>query len=264
AVSVVAAQRLHPESVATMVLARRGIRLPSGLTQNPMDAVRVAEAMTRDFSTVQPDLSLRDLAARFSRTGYHGFPVVDRQGRLAGIVTLSDLENAVLQGTPSTDTTLRVADIMTTDLIAAHPDETLHQVLSRAGAAHVGRIPVVERGGPRRLVGVLRRTDIISAYAQALPRMPLPAGLGELRIGSLASTRLLEIELAPASELAGRRVRDLRLPPDTVLVAIRRNQQILIPRGDTVLAAGDIVAAITFPQHEATLRRYLAGDLLGR
>ncbi|MBI4505876.1 MAG: chloride channel protein, partial [Chloroflexi bacterium] len=142
AVSVVAAQRLHPESVATMVLARRGIRLPSGLTQNPMDAVRVAEAMTRDFSTVPPDLPLSELATRFSRTGYHGFPVVDRQGRLAGIVTLSDLENAVLQGTPSTDATVRVADIMTTDLIAAYPDETLHQVLSRAGAAHVGRIPV--------------------------------------------------------------------------------------------------------------------------
>ncbi|MBI2322167.1 MAG: chloride channel protein, partial [Chloroflexi bacterium] len=166
AVSVVAAQRLHPESVATMVLARRGIRLPSGLTQNPMDAVRVEEAMTRDFSTVPPDLPLSELATRFSRTGYHGFPVVDRQGRLAGIVTLSDLENAVLQGTPSTDATVRVADIMTTDLIAAYPDETLHQVLSRAGAAHVGRIPVIERGGPRRLVGVLRRTDIISAPAR--------------------------------------------------------------------------------------------------
>ena len=61
----------------------------------------------------------------------------------------------------------------------------------------------------------------------------------ELPEESLVCNR--EVEIPPESSIDGKRIRDLSLPEDCVLVKIIRNRQIILPRGDTVLYSGDIV-----------------------
>ena len=61
----------------------------------------------------------------------------------------------------------------------------------------------------------------------------------ELPEESLVSNR--EVEIPPESSVDGKRIRDLSLPEDCVLVKIIRNRQIILPRGDTILYSGDIV-----------------------
>lgn len=254
-VSVLISHRLNPESIYTTKLIRRGIDIRARRAPNPMDVVTVGTAMTSDFETLPRSMSLRELASKFNQTGHHGFPVVDERGMLFGIVTLTDLENALLEDDVEK---LTVGDIATTDLVVAYPDQTLHQALGQLGIRNVGRIPVVERRRPRKLVGILRRADVIAAYARAAGKASsFSSNLGHMRVGSLTGTTFVEIELSPKSGLSEKRVRDLTLPKDSVLVTIRRDGRIIIPRGNTVVRSGDVLLALTTTESEAALRAYL-------
>ena len=166
-VGTLVAYRLSPESIYTLKLRRRGISLRAREEVDLLERVTVAEVMTRDFPTVSPEMTLDELAERFTKSKHHGFPVVDGQGNLRGMVTLVDLESRM-----GTGEGLTVADIATTNLITAYPDESLHDVVHRLGAREVGRVPVVDRRNPTRLLGVLRRYDILKAYVKAISKLP--------------------------------------------------------------------------------------------
>jgi CBS domain-containing protein len=53
-----------------------------------------------------------------------------------------------------------------THLISVYPDHTLNWVMQQLGAHEVSLVPVVTRGDPERLVGVLTMADIVRAYAR--------------------------------------------------------------------------------------------------
>jgi CIC family chloride channel protein len=169
-ISTVVARSLSRGTIYTLKLMRRGIDIRQLEQTSPMREVTVAEAMTRDFPSVSPTMSVNELITRLSKSGHHGFPIIDKDGDFKGMVTLSDVEAAMSKGDNPTD--LTVTDIAPKSVIVAYPDQYLHDVLVKFGAQEVGRIPVVDRSNPKRLLGCLRRHDIIRAYAKAVTRKP--------------------------------------------------------------------------------------------
>jgi uncharacterized 2Fe-2S/4Fe-4S cluster protein (DUF4445 family) len=129
--------------------------------EDVMKAIKVVEVMTADFPTVSSAMSLEEFRERLRDTGHHGFPVLDEKGRLYGSATVADLEESVQSG----KTDLKVGDIATKKLFVVYPDQTLYEVL-RATSKDYGRIPVVERHDRTRLIGVLRRHDMMKAYRE--------------------------------------------------------------------------------------------------
>ena len=71
--------------------------------------------------------------------------------------------------------------------------------------------------------------------------------------------RLVEVTLAEGSPAAGSLVSELRLPRDSTLVAIIRDEHVVVPRGDTPLEGADEVLALVTPDSEAEVRRILVG-----
>jgi len=71
--------------------------------------------------------------------------------------------------------------------------------------------------------------------------------------------RLVEVTLADRSPAAGVLVAELGLPRDSTLVAIIRDEHVVVPRGDTPLEAGDEVLALVTPDSEADVRAVLVG-----
>jgi len=163
--STVVSQSLSRESIYTTKLVRAGIEVHRLEQTSPMREVTVAEAMTKKFSPVPPAMAVTDLIAKLRSSGHHGFPVVGEDGKFCGMVTLSDVERVMSASSPEG---LTVGDICSESVITAYPDEYLHDVLVRLGAREVGRIPVVARENHKQLVGILRRHDIIRAYAKAV------------------------------------------------------------------------------------------------
>jgi len=163
--STIVARSLSRESIYTQKLVRRGIDIRRLEQTSPMRTITVAKAMTRNFPSVLPTMSVCNLLTRLSKSGHHGFPVVDEDGDFCGMVTLPDVEAAMAKAHPKE---LTVADIVPKSVITAYPDQYLHEVLARVGVQDMGKIPVVDRSNPRRLLGILRRQDIIRAYSRAI------------------------------------------------------------------------------------------------
>ncbi|MGE5252053.1 MAG: chloride channel protein [Bacteroidota bacterium] len=258
-VSLIVSEKLHPESIYTLKLARRGIRLQRGRDLDVMDTVRVEEVMVRQPVTVPSDMPVDGLAPEFIRTGRHGFPVLNPDGSLFGVVSLEDYRRA-MERAPASRDGLLVRDIATRDVVSAYPDETVGSVLQKMAPRDISRLPVVARDDPRRLLGVVRRNDIVRAYeVGALRREEARHRLDQLRALNDARTRFVEISLRPHSAAAGRAVSALGLPHGMVLVSIRRGRDLLIPNGDTELQAGDRVTVLCEREHLEQVSSLLDG-----
>jgi CIC family chloride channel protein len=167
-ISTIVARQINPETIYTTKIRREGVDLQSYEDVDLMRSIKVERAMTRNFPTVSPDMPVAALMSKLSRSGHHGFPVVDEDGRLFGVVTLSDIEATIKGEGEDNKEELHVSDIAVKSPIVAYPDQSLYEVLLQLGARDVGRIPVVDRTDRTRLLGVLRRHDIINAYRQKL------------------------------------------------------------------------------------------------
>lgn len=71
--------------------------------------------------------------------------------------------------------------------------------------------------------------------------------------------RLVEVTLADNSPAAGRTVAELDVPRDATVVAVVRSGHVVVPRGDTVVEAGDEVLALVTPDSEEVLKTILIG-----
>jgi CBS domain-containing protein len=86
--------------------------------------------------------------------------LADDEGRLAGMVTRGDLMRA--QG--ETDANhLTVLEAGTSELVVAYPDETLRDAVDKMLRHDIGRLPVIARDTPGKIVGYLGRADILAA-----------------------------------------------------------------------------------------------------
>ncbi|MGZ0746675.1 CBS domain-containing protein [Haloparvum sp. AD34] len=157
--------------------------------------MQARDLMTTDVKTLSPDDDVAHALKRFARVEFSGFPVVDDDRFVLGVVTESDLvdlfepEEKVLWipvGLPPFVDTLTyqidvpwekvdvgvdfvrnsgkpVSEIMTTDLITVEPDDDVEVVLEHlSGEPNINRVPVVDDDG--RLVGLIARQDVIRAF----------------------------------------------------------------------------------------------------
>ena len=116
----------------------------------------VRDAMTDSVRTVTPSQPVTEAASMMKQEDVGALPVVEDDGRLAGMITDRDIVvRAVAEGKdPSTVT---VGDIATKDVVSVDPDYDLDDALQLMAQHQVRRLPVVDGG---RLVGVLAQADI--------------------------------------------------------------------------------------------------------
>jgi CBS domain-containing protein len=115
-------------------------------------AKSINEVMTHDPRTVSPSDTVVD-AARQMREGDVGAILVAENGRLAGILTDRDIVVRVVADgrDPSTTT---VGEVMTRDLAALTPDQTVDDAIRIVREHDVRRIPVVQDGRPVGIVSI--------------------------------------------------------------------------------------------------------------
>ncbi len=71
---------------------------------------------------------------------------------------------------------------------------------------------------------------------------------------------LVEMTIPDVSPNAGHPLYELRLPPDSAIVAVLRDGHVVIPQPETVLSSGDEVVALASPGAEVTLRTAVLGE----
>lgn len=241
--SLAVSRRLCRDSVYTLALARKGIRLERGRDVEVLDALTVGETLRREVPTIPESAPAIEALERIQRTRQAGLVVVDAAGLLAGIVVARDLDAAAREGRLDGRT---VGDLCTREVVTAYPDESLAVALRRMSTRDLERLPVVDREEPRRILGVLRSGDLVRAYDLALRRREVARHRAhQVRLGALASgTLVAEVFVEPGAACEGRRLAEAGWPPDAVLASIRRGSLTLVPRGDTRLLAGDVLVLV--------------------
>lgn len=148
------------DTLYTGALRRRGILFAHDIERNVFRTVLVRDAMVTAVDTVSEEMTVDEVSHRMLETGHHGFPVLDRDGRLVGIITNADVRRAIADG--HLDSLCR--DVETQQLITATPGESVEEALERMAIAGIGRLPVVAEADPTKLVGYLSRVDVIRAF----------------------------------------------------------------------------------------------------
>jgi chloride channel protein, CIC family len=251
---------MHRESIYTLKLVRCGIHLRCGRNVDIMETVRVDEVMVRQPVVVSVILPVKQLAEEFIRTGRHGFPVVDEDGSLYGMVSLEDYRRAAQRASGNFEHLL-LREITTRDIVSVYPDESVGTAMRRMSPRAISRLPVVARDDPRRLLGVVHRNDIMRAYKvgtlrwdEALQRVEQSRAVSNTR------AQFIEVTLTLISRSVGMTVAELGLPRAAVLVSIPRKRDLLIPRGDTKLQSGDVVTMLCGRQYLDEARAALAAE----
>jgi CIC family chloride channel protein len=152
-------------SILTEKLARRGHHITREYSIDPFELARVRDVMDQDVPSVSATMKLSELSDRIAGgdsdlSRRQGTLIMDGHNRLVGIITRGDIVRALRQ---KQQEEMTVAEAGSTDLVVAFPDEPLYAALTKMLDRDVGRLPVVERTDPRRVVGYLGRAAILSA-----------------------------------------------------------------------------------------------------
>lgn len=234
-IAVLLAPRLYPESAYTKPLTRMGIRLTRGGEIDLLDTVRIADAMTTETMSVPIDTTLAQLQGILDRHRLHGVPVVDLEGRLVGVCTVSDILRA---GGPSDQVT--AGEVMTPNPVTVTPDTPASEAMERMAALGVGRIPVVASDDPTRLVGMFRREDAVGAYHRARgAQVRQEAEREHHRLRLRVGPHFFDFTVQEGSLAVGRQIKEIPWPEGCLAVSLLRGDEALVASGDTVVQAGD-------------------------
>ena len=173
-ISTLTASQLQGESIYTMKLVRRGIDVKAGKEVSILKSLLVKDFMVRNLVSVSENLTLDGLLHLIKESTHTYFPVVNRKEELVGIISLQDIRPALLEDALMNLVVAR--DIMRENVVTLISDETLYEAMAKFGSRDIDQIPVVDRGNPRKVLGMLRKTDVINAYQNAVLKRGLERG----------------------------------------------------------------------------------------
>jgi CIC family chloride channel protein len=247
------AERFHTDSIYSMMLRHMGIKVRKTGEVDLLDTIQVGSVMATSPMVCSTSDAVAEVEETLHRTRSHGLPVVE-DGRLVGVITLSDIARA-----DSGEKT--VAEAMTHRPATVVPTTPVSTALERMAVLGVGRLPVVAEDDPARLVGVFRREEAVRAYHEALTaNTDMELHRARLAQRTDPGAGYYEFRIPPGSMADGHAIRDVAWPEGSTLVSIRRDRQVEVPTGDTVLKRGDVVTAFgTVASKERMIERLNAG-----
>jgi CBS domain-containing protein len=160
--SYLIAALLTKNSIMTEKIARRGVVVPAEYAADILDRLSVRDVMTQHVVTLRVNQTVAEvrgwLASTASGSHHPLFPVLDEAGDLVGVASRSALLNGVA------DPDLRIGDLILNRPVVVFDTNPLRDVAKLMAVEEIGRFPVVSEGQPKRLVGIISRSDILGTH----------------------------------------------------------------------------------------------------
>jgi CIC family chloride channel protein len=150
---------LLKRSILTEKIARRGHHIRSEYGVDPFELLRVKDAMVTVADTLPAAMTVKEAIAFFAsdEARHKSYPVVLKDGRLAGMIARSDILRwrTEEQGGAAT-----LYDVLSdSSVTAGYPDELLGDIADRMASTDHGRIPILERS-TQKVIGLVSRKDL--------------------------------------------------------------------------------------------------------
>ena len=223
-------------------------------TAGPASAtVSVGELMAQPQLVVDVDAEPQSVLGELRDADLPVAPVTDGSGRYCGVVSQQDLAGFARK---KHDATLRDAlrDSVVPTLTANLGFDAAVGAVSRG---NLGWAPVLD--GQAVLVGLVSSQDLLRGYRMAL-RRSVESGLGETRALPAEAMAVEEMTAEEHSDASGKTIGQLALPLGTVILTLRRGEEVVLPTASTTIAAGDQLGMLVHFDQVVGLRQVLSAS----
>lgn len=123
-----------------------------------LSELKVQDYMHRDVKTLTPTLTILEASKKIAEYKYKVYPVINESGKILGVVTRYDVEDAIFQGNP---TTMTLNKIMNPSPVVISANKDLYVAYFRLHTNNIDKLPVIDKR--KRLCGIISREDIHNA-----------------------------------------------------------------------------------------------------
>ncbi|MCK6445600.1 MAG: chloride channel protein [Planctomycetes bacterium] len=168
AASLFVARKLERRSIDDTELAGRGVHLKRGRDVGVLTSITCGDAMEREFAAIPATAAAPELQALLAHSKANAYVVLDAEDRLVGILSVQDLR--VLDPATAADLgSLAIAsELCERNVVTVFEDEPLSAALAKIDEHGFRQLPVVSRDDPRKVVGLVERRHVLTAYRRAL------------------------------------------------------------------------------------------------
>lgn len=123
-----------------------------------LSELKVQDYMHRDVKTFSPTTTILEASKKIAEYKYKVYPVINEFGKILGVVTRYDVEDAIFQGNP---TTMTLNKIMNPSPVVISANKDLYVAYFRLHTNNIDKLPVIDKR--KRLCGIISREDIHNA-----------------------------------------------------------------------------------------------------
>lgn len=163
-ISSVVAKSINNENIYAAKLLRRGLDIECARKPDILKNVLVKDVMTLQIESLPGKLTVQEALHHISGSPHRGFPILSGEGLVQGIITRDELEKAAA----GTGKTKYLFEFSREQLVTVSPYEPISVAAKKMDEFNVGRLLVVDPENNKKIIGLLSRTDIVSAYSRGL------------------------------------------------------------------------------------------------
>jgi CIC family chloride channel protein len=165
-ISMGVAHQFSRYSLYTYKLHKLGVDLVAGREESVLRSCLVQDVMQKEFTAISPSAPFEEIASTFFNNKLDHLYITEENGVLKGVIALMDL-NIHLRD-QSRWPLVGAMDVATPDPVAVMLNESLLDVMNKFAYRNSSQLPVVSDPHERKLIGVIRRSDVLNAYQKSL------------------------------------------------------------------------------------------------
>jgi H+/Cl- antiporter ClcA len=150
------------QSLEDLKLQQMGVNLEKQEEQEFLQQITTALVMDRAYLGLSASMSLFEAGQIMCQNKCHAALVLNEMKELVGIISLADVKRQLvscIKQSP-TEPDQKLQEVCTTEVLYAHEDEPVTEVLGRMETRGLYLLPVVERDNPRQVLGIVERHRI--------------------------------------------------------------------------------------------------------
>jgi CIC family chloride channel protein len=251
-ISTIVSSYLHPNSIYTQALRRRGVDLYGEESPNVLRSLNVRDVIDRSPEILNASTPFPQILDLVVTSRHTEFFVVDADGRLLGSIALDELRRLIFEQ-ESFRHLVVAADLIESEQPLVTENDPLDWVVQLMADARVTELAVVDDLTRRKLVGSIEERELMHAYNREVLRRDLAGGVTS-RVALAGRTRRVELgggyvvaELPAPRSFFGKSLRELALRQEhavEVLIVRRRvgqesEPEVHLPTSDDCIREGD-------------------------
>ncbi len=154
----------EPHSLYAMRLAKKGELLTHHTDKNILTLLKTENVIETDLQTLRPNMYLGDVISLVAKSNRNLFPVLDRHGRMIGLISLDEIRNIMFR--PELYKRFRVFQLMVSPPAFVSLNDSMEKVMYQFEKTKAWNLPVIDDN--EKYVGYVSKSKIFSSYRELL------------------------------------------------------------------------------------------------